>query len=214
MIIMSERSPWCRFIGIFALSLAALQSSATTFNPNSLPALIAAINAAADGDVIDLGGGTFSLDLLNYANDLTDGINGLPNISVDLTIQNGVIERDSSLSNVATDNEHFRLLHIASGASLSLKNVALANGLAAEGIGNGLFGGALYNLGILNLDRVFFIENIAVNLGGAIYNAASIPTINDSIFIHNNFLSPFKIAFPKRHPDAPRQEIHKPCSMF
>ncbi len=182
---MSDSSWNKRILFAVVLYFSAFSLPAATLFPNSVPALIAAINGASNGDIIDLGGATFTLDLANYANDLTDGINGLPTISVALTIQNGAIERDSSLSNIATDNEHFRLFHIASGASLSLSHIALLNGLAASGTGNGLFGGAIYNLGALHLDDVVFIENVAVDRGGAIYSEGTIPIINSSIFIDN-----------------------------
>jgi predicted outer membrane repeat protein len=161
---------------------------ATTFTPATVADLINDINAAANGDVIDLGGNTFTLNLLNFANDATDGLNGLPDITVALTIRNGQIERDDTLSDVATDNEHFRIFHVAVGASLTLENVVVKNGLAAVEPSVGLNGGAVYNLGILNITDSTFLSNVAVDLGGAIHNLGTITSINGSTFSGNSAL--------------------------
>lgn len=155
---------------LFAVLMALLgtQVQAQDFNPATVNDLLAAITTANTNgvaDTINLGGHTFNL---LTTNNVTDGNNGTPSILSDnshaLTIKNGTITRSNSLSDVPGDNEHFRIFHVASGASLVLDDVKLENGLAA--VTNESFGGAIYSLGHLSINNSKFNDNKALADGG------------------------------------------------
>src|SRR5262249_10882863 len=126
----------------------------STFNAATVSDLIADINAAnaAGGtNTITLTAPTTSHYVLAAVDNTTDGATGLPVIAKKDTltiIGNGdAIERGSVLGTPA-----FRLFDVANGASLTLQNVTVHNGLA---FGSGTFaeGGGIYNQGTLVLDR-------------------------------------------------------------
>src|SRR5258706_14788232 len=107
--------------------LACSIAQADVFFPTTTAELIAAINQAKpnqENDLIDLGGNTFILSVADNS-DPVFGPNGLPQIkqdvglfgTLDLTIQNGVIERDNSMPNLQL--RHFQVLP---GAILFLNN--------------------------------------------------------------------------------------------
>jgi hypothetical protein len=142
-----------------------------TFYAATVSDLIADIQSA------NTGGGSNSIILtapatspyaLTAADNSTDGPTGLPVIAWgnDLTIVgNGdTIERSTD---PATPN--FRLLVVASGASLTLQNLTLQNGVAeSDGTLYGTsFGGGIYNQGSLTLSGVTVQYNQA--LGSSIY---------------------------------------------
>jgi len=120
-------------------------------------------NATADADTITLAPGTtFSLTAVDNT---AHGATGLPTILAaggDLTIVgNGdTIERKSGNGTPA-----FRLLDVAAGASLTLKNVTLQGGLTVS------YGGAVYNQGSLTLQDVTVQNNTAQGSDGvAVWN--------------------------------------------
>ena len=119
---------------------------------------------------IDLGFNGFSLNTTNYANDLTDGRNGLPSILSDsgnsLTIQNGSIVRNS-----VSSADNFRLLHMSPGSNPLLIDVTISNGYANAGDVSvlGTSGAGIFNnQGTLSIERVTFRNNQALAFGGAL----------------------------------------------
>jgi hypothetical protein len=104
--------------------------------PDDTPAtLVAAINCANNNgtseDVIDLDGLTLVLTDINFSG---NGDNGLPLIFTPITLQNGTITRSSA--------SNFRLFAVtATSSRLTLRNMTLTNGSAAEGAAIYSFGG-------------------------------------------------------------------------
>ena len=136
-----------------------LPSSYTAATVSDLIADINAANAAGGTNTITLARSSFDL---KAADNTTDGPTGLPVIAAgdSLTIiGNGdVIQR----GNGAPD---FRLFDVGSGASLTLENLTLQNGLAF-GSGVAAEGGAVYNQGTLALNGVTVQGNIAQGAAG------------------------------------------------
>ncbi len=135
---------------VVALSLTAIillprTAAAGNWNIKSVPELIAAINAAnqASGTntILLASGKTFTLSAVNNT---TDGPNGLPVIAANnnLSIRgNGAtITRSTAPSTPA-----FRLFDVAAGATLTLQDVTIANGLVLGDLGQGAYGGAILN---------------------------------------------------------------------
>lgn len=119
-------------------------------------ALIAAINLANQSGgpaVLCLEGGTYTLTTV-YASG-TSGNNGLPAITVPLTIEgNG-----ATITRSSTDN--FRILEASHGSYLILRDLHLTNGSAAKG-------GAIFMSAVLYLERVTISGNSASDQGGGI----------------------------------------------
>jgi hypothetical protein len=105
---------------------------------------------------------------------------GLPQIaagySIELIAEDAVVERNRAWActpNGVTEPGEFRLVEVVSGASLLISGVTLHNGCID---GAGLLkssGGAILNLGSLELDRVVLSSNTAYMLGGAVYASGS-----------------------------------------
>ncbi len=165
------------------------------FTPGDVTTLIANINTAnanGEDDVIDLGGGVFTLDDTNFANDTTDGRNGLPSILQDsghaLTIQNGSIERDAGAMS-------FRLLHVDESADLNLQQISLSGGLADQplGVNLGRAGGAVFvsSGAVMSIADSTISGNTAdpaatgFGLGGALFNSGS-TTISRTTLSNNS----------------------------
>jgi len=139
----------------------------SSFTATTVQDLVADINAAnltPEADTITLvAGKTFTI---SAADNTTHGPTGLPLIAAteSLTIiGNGdVVERSS-----AAGTPGFRLFDVAAGASLTLQNLTLQNGLALQ---YALFvpaeGGAVYNQGELTLDAVTVQGNSARGFDG------------------------------------------------
>jgi hypothetical protein len=109
--------------------------------------LIAAINNANSNgkkNTIRLEAGTYDL---TFNND-TDGPNGLPSITSNLTIQGA--RRGVTILQRPSSSPLFRLLHVATSGHLTLERLTLmggATGISAAG------GAAVYNKGIFNFTR-------------------------------------------------------------
>jgi hypothetical protein len=132
-------------------------------------------------------GNTFTL---TAADNATDGGNGLPVIAANdnLTIQgNGdTIVRSATAP-------AFRLLDVASGATLTLEDLTLKGGLAtANGADGGADGGAIYSAGALTLSAVTVTGNSAMGAatapaqGGGIYSVAASLALEAGTIITNN----------------------------
>jgi hypothetical protein len=179
----------------------------TSYTAATVADLIADLNAANQGggaNTITLAAGT-SFTLTNV-NNTTDGATGLPVIAAgdQLTLLgNGDTVQRSSASRTPA----FRLFDVAAGASLTLENLTLQNGLAF-GSGTAAQGGALYNQGSLLLSAVTVQNNIAQGAdgvngkgsypyagtpgqsawGGGIYSNGSLTLENGSQLLSNQVL--------------------------
>ena len=193
------------------------RTALSNFNAATVADLIAYINAAnaAGGtNTITLTAPTTSPYDLTAVDNTTDGPTGLPVITGGskpdtLTIiGNGdTIERSTIqiLQNrKAGPPPNFRLFDVAGGASLTLDNVTLQNGLA---FGYGAVGGAILNQGTLVLNGVTVQDNIAqgsdgangtrkqpfgllgqYGAGGGIYSSGSLTLENGSQILNNQAL--------------------------
>jgi predicted outer membrane repeat protein len=142
---------------------------------SSVSSLISAIvssNSASTPSTICLGGGVYSLTAVNNS---TDGANGLPSITKNITIigNNSVIER-------ATSAPQFRIFHVGASGRLALNNLTVRGGNAGS-----LSGGGIRNLGILELNTVI-VENNTGNAGGGIRNNNNATMIATNSLIRNN----------------------------
>ncbi|MEM6284522.1 MAG: right-handed parallel beta-helix repeat-containing protein, partial [Chloroflexota bacterium] len=109
------------------------------------------------------------------------GASGLPALTSDMTIQgnNRTIERDSSAP-------AFRLLTVGDGATVTVENLTVRNGLLTGGFDNG---GGIYNAGNLTVINTTLEDNRVEAIfpsGGGIYNRSNgTLTVIDSL-IQNN----------------------------
>jgi hypothetical protein len=175
----------------------------STFNAATVSDLIAdikAANQAGGSNTIILAPNT-TFDLIRV-NNKTNGATGLPVIAGtdNLTIigQGGdIIQRDAAAP-------AFRLLDVASGASLTLQNLTLQGGLAS-GSGSSAEGGGIYNQGTLVLSGVTVQNDGAQGSagtnsskknvtagngnsasGGGIYSSGSL-TLENGTVVQNNW---------------------------
>jgi hypothetical protein len=136
----------------------------------NVPALIAAINTAegnGQADTMNLAAGcTYTLTAVD---NVTDGPNGLPNVTTQITINgNGAIIERAGATN-------FRIFHIAAGGDLTLNDVTIRNGDAGAGDGGGI-----YNGGTLTLDSSTVSGNTA-DIGGGIASWGTLTVTNSTI---------------------------------
>lgn len=184
-------SPVIRFLRLVCVALLIVSgpavpiARAATFTVTDAAGLIAALATAntnnAD-DVIVLGADI----VLTAIDNATDGQNGLPSIVSDgghrLTLdgQGFSISRSGATA--------FRILHVATGATVTLRNVRIQNGLASAG-GLGTLGAAVYSAGALTVERSVFSGNTATTtsgLGAGIFINRGSATITDSTFTANS----------------------------
>ncbi|MCQ8195589.1 hypothetical protein [Streptomyces rugosispiralis] len=128
---------------------------------NDIPGLVNAINQAnANGGRTTLASRcTYTLTTPDNPDD------GLPEITGDVTISgNGsTIRRDPD----ATDS--FRIFHVVSGGTLTLKSLTVSGGVSSNS-----GGGALNEQGTLNLNDTVFKDNFAVTGGGVSNNGGQL----------------------------------------
>ncbi|HVM51548.1 MAG TPA: hypothetical protein VMU04_26180 [Candidatus Acidoferrum sp.] len=155
-------------VATVALLTGPPPAAAGNWNVNNVPALIGAINAAnrAGGvNTITLAPGmTFTLTAVNNT---TDGPNGLPVIMAKnkLTIRgNGAAIARST----APGTPAFRLFNVAAGASLTLTQLSLVNGLVVGDPGTEADGGAVLieASGSLTANYTMFTANQVVGGDG------------------------------------------------
>lgn len=166
---------------VFVLFGSADLYAATCEPAGSVAALISCISGASSGDVIDLGGFTYHLSAVD--NTSANGENGLPIITIPLTIKNGAIDRIYFFA-------PFRIFEINAGGNLILNGVKLTNGATVSpcpvlGTCNG--GAILVSGGELSIEECTFDTNEASSSGGAlaIQMGGIVSTINNSIFQSN-----------------------------
>ena len=176
--------------------------------------LLASYTAASVSDLINdinaanAGGGSNTITLaaktnftLTAVDNTTDGGNGLPVIAANdnLTIAgNGdSLQRNSK-------SPAFRLFDVATGASLTLTNLTIQNGLAS-GAGGGILnngtlsvsgctvsgnsagsGGGIWNAGTMTVQNSTLSGNSASGLGGGIENEGGYCTISGSTLSRNS----------------------------
>lgn len=171
------------------ICLLGIQGCTLPVDPCSKAFLVNSINTAnsspATIDVIDLVAGCiYELDSVE---DTTEGANGLPSITSPIIINgNGATIRRS----LSTQKMALRLFHVAAGASLTLNDLTLLDGLGMNPPDVSLptvnYGGAIYNNGQLSVNNSEITENRAVLRGGGVFNAATgTIVINNSTLIGN-----------------------------
>jgi len=138
-------------------------------------------------------GGTYTLTVVNNA---TDGPNGLPSITSEITINGdgATIERSST--------SDFRIFHLGSGGNLTLNDVTITNGKAPDGASGSVgYGGGIFNGGTLTIQNSTVSNNSAGNSdtcsdtsctgapgshGGGVYNNGGTLTIEGSTLSGNS----------------------------
>ena len=173
-----------QFVGDTQFSIAEIPPSIicdTTVPANDTPALISAIttaNGAGTAQTLCLEG-TYTLNAVN--NSSTDGKNGLPVITGDITLfsTNGAtITRDPAAP-------AFRIAKVGAGGQLTLNNLTLSNG-SAVGAGSRKDGGGIFNDGTLTIINTTFQGHVANRDGGAIWSGSGASlTISGGTFTTN-----------------------------
>jgi predicted outer membrane repeat protein len=172
-------------------------AAASSIACGDVAGLIAAINTANtnnQADTIDLAAGcTYTLTAINNTG---DGPNGLPMIVSDGG--NALIINGNGATITRVGAASFRLIYVASGATLSIQNLTLSNGQNDGGAalnygtlsvsnsiisGNQSGTGTILSFGTLTIDQSTFAGNMAGN-GGALYAGGAV-TITNSTFSGN-----------------------------
>jgi hypothetical protein len=150
-----------------------LPSNFTASTVSDLIADINAANKAGGSNSITLTAPTSSPYVLTQVDNTMDGPTGLPVISGGTKPDNLTIvgNGDTIERSTASGTPDFRLLDVAIGASLTLENVTLQNGLAF-GSGSSAEGGAIFNQGTLVLSGVTLQSNRADGSNGTDGNKA------------------------------------------
>ena len=172
----------CAWLTVFVFALSSATAQAGTINvaAGDAAALIAAINTAngnGEADTLNVSG-TYSF---SAANNFWYGPNALPAITSDITIA-GSITSGAVITN--TNGTRLRFFYVAAGRSgltagtLRLRDLELRNGIArgggsSFGGGGAGLGGAIYNQGALQVDRVTLTGNQALG-GNAQYIGAAV----------------------------------------
>jgi hypothetical protein len=148
-----------------SLESRVLLSAYTAATAAVLVSDINAANKAGGTNTITLTAPSSLPYLLSSVNNTTNGNNVLPVINKgdNLTIVTG---NGTSIGDIIDAGKFGRLFDVASGATLTLKNVTLQNGLAA-GSGDSASGGAVYNRGTLLLNEVTVQNNTAAGFPGS-----------------------------------------------
>jgi hypothetical protein len=181
-----------------------LLSSFTAATVSDLIADINAANNAGGSNSITLTAATTSPYVLSQVDNTVDGPTALPVISggtkadILTIIGNG----DNIERSTASGMPDFRLFDVASGASLTLNNLTLQNGLEF-GSGSSAEGGAIYNQGTLVLSAVTVQNNSALGsagqnqttkinagagadaAGGGIWSSGSLTCDNGTVILNN-----------------------------
>jgi hypothetical protein len=184
----------------------------STFYAATASDLIADINAA------NLQGGANTIVLtatspyvMTAADNTADGGNVLPVITAgdNLTILTNNGSANPGFGDAIDAGKHGRLFDVAQGASLTLENVTLQNGLGGIVPVVGQLatskGGAIYNQGTLVLSDVMVQNNTAGNhfqaAGGGIWSNGSLTVENGSVFQGNSAIGGY-YAYPGPYQDA------------
>jgi hypothetical protein len=145
---------------------------------SELIADINAANAAGGTNTITLTAPTTSPYVLTAVNNTTEGPTGLPVIAkkdtLTITGNGDTIERST-----ASGTPAFRVFEVGSGASLTMENLTVQNGLAAGSSpdGYGVYGGAFLNAGTLTVSDCTLYSDSA-GVGGGIANLGGTLTVS------------------------------------
>jgi len=138
-------------------------------NANSSLSGCSAVTTGAFGDDTIILTGDFTYHNISSVNNFLDGPNALPSISSNITITAsdalGTLVRFSAVPT--------RYFHITSNGELTLNNMSLLLGHASDGLvslSNADYGGAIYNKGLLRVNKSIIRGNVAQQ-GGGIFNA-------------------------------------------
>lgn len=120
--------------------------------------------------------------VLTIADNNTEGPNGLPSVSGNITIV-GVGKIDPFVSTITRDPNalDFRILHVAPEGTLTLSGVSIRGGFSV------LSGGGILNQGAVNVIDSFITENRAV-VGAGISNVAGTINIANSTISLNSVI--------------------------
>lgn len=173
--------------GFVGLALPAI-AAAVEFNvaDGDVAGLIAAINAANDEvanpgpDTINLAAnGTYTLTAID--ND-TDGPNGLPSITSEITI-NGKGATVGRSEDAGTSD--FRIAHVSGSGDLALNALTFKRGRSSGDIGGGLYNSG----GFAALNSCMIVGNGGFGNGGGIYNDGGEITLASTMVINNGAFS-------------------------
>jgi hypothetical protein len=129
-------------------------------------------NSNGESNTITMEAGTY---LLTEVNNSSQGNNGLPVITGNMTIQGAGMER--TIISTGPDIR-FRLLHVGSTGTLTVEGLTLRGG-------NGLTGGGLLNQGgTVAIGQVLFDDNFG-DAGGGLNNDGGLVTIDNAKFVAN-----------------------------
>jgi hypothetical protein len=141
-------------------SVPMAAQAAVACNETALVQAINGANAAGGGNVVLTPGCTYTLTMSHAIG--ANGPDGLPIITtvITLTGNDNVITRSTSLLTPA-----FRIAEVTNTGNLTLKKVALNNGLAVGA------GGGILNFGVVTLTGSALTNNVASGTGGGLSNA-------------------------------------------
>jgi hypothetical protein len=188
---------WLKTTTLLLLLLATLRTGSAAAAPLlDVIEVPCALSAGLPlGQAIELTNKNPGHDLIRLEADCTYGLfftyvyvnghNGLPVITDALTIEgNGArLERMT--------NTHFRLMQTAVNASLTIKDLTLANGYVNDPNDAKPDGGAIYAVGDLTLENVTIVDNVAPGAGGGVAAIGGSLTITGSHFENNESLDDF-----------------------
>lgn len=164
----------CTFSGL----MTATPALATTYTvlpdgTGDFPTIQVAVNAALDGDVIQLGDGTFT----------GVGNRDIGYLGKAITVRS--ISGDSSLCIIDCQGEGRGFsFESGEGASSVLQGVTVTNGFAGEFPRDG---GGIFCWGSSpTLSRIVLLGNQAPDVGGGMYCGSSSPTLTDVVFLGNS----------------------------
>ena len=186
-----------------ALEGRALPSTSYAASASDLIADVKAANQHGGANTIVLTAPTTSPYVLSGVNNTKYGNTVLPVIAKgdSLTVVTANGSADPGYGDTLDAGHNGRLFVVAAGGSLTLKNVTLTGGLAiGSGVANG---GAVYNLGTLDLNEVMVSGNEAVGnytayvgrkqaltsfdaAGGGVWSGGSLTVENQTQIQHNS----------------------------
>ncbi|MFN8530808.1 MAG: choice-of-anchor Q domain-containing protein [Anaerolineae bacterium] len=165
---------------------AAYDLGATTSSTATIPAndfVVTTLNDSGDGSLrqaITNANNIAGSDTITFtaaANGTIAYLSDMPNIVSTITIIG-----NSPANTILSGNGARRVLTLATGNTLNVSNLTIRDG--SNSLGGGIYAG-----GILNVFNVYFINNVASSVGGAIFYDGTSLSISNSIFHDNRSLS-------------------------
>ncbi|MEM7113572.1 MAG: choice-of-anchor Q domain-containing protein [Chloroflexota bacterium] len=145
-----------------------------TVNPNDHATdLKMAMQCASSETAVTI---TLSSDIvLTTVDNETNGSNGLPVISSELTLDGAglTLERDRAYQSCDGSDPDFRFFTVANNGRFTLNNITLKNGCVSGADAAGR-GGAIQNLGVLGVSNSTISNNTASDRAGAIFNGGEL----------------------------------------